>query len=286
MEISVLEIIALLFGGVLAGMINTVAGSGSAVTLSLLMFLHPDAALANGTNRIGVIAQGIVGYSRYRKAAEVPRNTKFSVLLPGFFGALLGAWATSLLSKSSFETAIGILMLFMLFLVLANPKRWLSEEESAPKLPAWGSALLFFFAGVYAGFIQAGVGVVLLVGLVNGLGMIPKKANTLKLLFVLLLNIPAFLLFVYWGQVAWWPGLLLAGGQAVGSLLAARVALRHPQANLWVRNVLIGIIVVAIWRFLHLEGFCIFLTPKPALASFYFASFAKQFAYWALFPAI
>jgi len=250
---STVEIIVLLLGGVLAGMINTVAGSGSAVTLSLLMFLNPDAALANGTNRIGVIAQGLVGYSRYRKAAAVPKKTKLAVLIPGFFGALLGAWTTSLLSKSAFETAIGLLMVFMLFLVLANPKRWLSEEESATKLPPWGSVLLFFFAGVYAGFIQAGVGVILLVGLVNGLGMVPKNANTLKLLFVLLLNIPAFMLFVYWEQVSWLPGLLLAGGQAVGSLLAARVALRHPRANVWVRNVLIGIIVVAIWRFLHLE---------------------------------
>jgi uncharacterized membrane protein YfcA len=241
---------AILAGG-LAGVINTLAGSGSLVTLPMLVFLGLPADVANGTNRIGVLLQNVVGIFVFGRSESFEPTGNWWLITPSVAGALLGAWIATVLDKSAMEMAIGIVMVVMLVVLISNPKRWLREHsEVATGRPGWAMLVLFFGIGIYGGFIQAGVGVLLLSALVLASGYTLNHANMIKLVVVLLMALTAIPFFMLNNQIDWGLGALMAVGQGIGAWLAANYATRVPNANVWVRRLLIVIVLVSIARFL------------------------------------
>ena len=109
---------------------------------------------------------------------------------------------------------------------------------------------MFFVVGIYGGFIQAGVGVLLLSALVLGVGYSLNHANMIKLVIVLLMALIALPVFMLNDQVHWGLGFLMAIGQAIGAWAAANYATRVPNANVWVRRLLIVIVLISIVRFI------------------------------------
>ena len=107
----------LIIAGILAGVINTLAGSGSAVTLSLLLFLGLDANVANGTNRIGAITQCATALLAYKKSGKLNFLAKKSLylLLITFVGAMIGAYVATQFNPDDMETVIGYMMIVMFF---------------------------------------------------------------------------------------------------------------------------------------------------------------------------
>ena len=240
-----------ILAGALAGVINTLAGSGSLVTLPMLVFLGLPADVANGTNRVGVLLQNVVGIFIFRRSGSFEPTGSSWLVAPSVAGALLGAWIATVLDKSAMEIAIGIVMVVMLVVLISNPKRWLREQsEVAPGRPGWGMLVLFFGIGIYGGFIQAGVGVLLLSALVLASGYTLNHANMIKLVIVLLMALIAIPLFMVNSQIDWGLGALMAIGQGIGAWLAANYATRVPNANVWVRRLLIVIVLISIARFL------------------------------------
>jgi len=237
-------------GGVLAGVINTLAGSGSLVTLPILVFLGLPANVANGTNRVGIVIQSVVGVSAMRREGKLRGEGSAKFILPTLLGSLVGSWLASGLDAETMDAVIGALMAIMLVTILVNPKRWLREEsdEGATALKPW-LVVAFFFIGVYGGFIQAGVGILLLVGLVLGAGFSLVEANALKLLLALCFTLIALAVFLVNDLVYWPYGLLMGVGQATGAWLAVRFATRYEGANVWVRRLLILVVCIGIVRF-------------------------------------
>ena len=241
--------------GVLAGIINTLAGSGSAVTLSLLVFLGLPANIANGTNRIGVLVQTIVGLFTFHKSGAVPTQHLPSLVIPAILGAIAGAFLAVELPSNWLNPILGVLMIFLLILTLLKPKQWLKEVSTPTNnINYWKNIPIFFGIGFYGGFIQAGVGILLLSALVMGLGYNLRNANGLKLAIVLGFTIPALLLFIYHQQVNWTYGLWLAVGQSGGAWLAANFAIHYKKSNIWIRRLLIVILVLAIIKFFNLAA--------------------------------
>ncbi len=241
----------IILAGFVAGGINTVAGSGSVVTLSMLSFLGLPSTIANGTNRIGVLFQSFTAYRTYRQHNEIPINTP--VLLTIIAGALVGTQIAVEINERMMNLCIGVLMIGLLFLVLRKPKEWLKKQKSEPA--NWSNFVrygIFFLIGIYGGFIQAGVGILLLSAFILGEGFTLIQSNGMKQLVVLAYNIFSLSIFLYYGQVNWVYGLLLAVGQVFGAYLAARFATRHPKANIWIRYLLVVILLVSIVRFLWL----------------------------------
>ena len=237
-------------GGALAGFINTLAGSGSLVTLPILVFLGLPSNVANGTNRVGIVIQSIVGVGSMRRAGALEFQGTARYIAPTVLGALVGAWLASGLSEQVMNRVIGTIMIVMLGLILANPKRLLRERaEESIERRAWWLAPLFFAIGVYGGFLQAGVGVMLLLGLVLGAGLDLLRANAIKLLIALCFTAPALAIFVL-GDLVYWPfGFLVGAGQAVGAWAAVRFATGNERANVWTRRLLIAVVVAGIIRF-------------------------------------
>jgi uncharacterized membrane protein YfcA len=152
------KIFILIGAGVIAGFINTIAGSGSLLTLPLFMAFGLSAPVANGTNRIGILLQSLVGVFSFKKQKLLDFSTAIKIAVPSVIGALIGALIAVDLDEKAMQTAIGILLFLMFFLILWKPNRWLKSHEGNPPLPLWAQMIIFFFVGMYGGFIQAGVG--------------------------------------------------------------------------------------------------------------------------------
>ena len=138
--------------------------------------------------------------------------------------------------------------------IFFNPTKWLREKSEVRKeRPEFFVLLLFFAIGIYGGFIQAGVGVFLVTALVLGVGYTIVHANAVKLIFVLALNIVAFVVFVLSPlEINWGIGALMAVGQSIGAWAAVRFSVTVKDANRWVRYLLIVVVIYSILRFFGL----------------------------------
>lgn len=246
---ALLNYVAAVFAGALAGFINTLAGCGSAITLPALLLLGLDSTEANATNRVGVLLASLVGASTFRQGGVLDSRGIKWLIAPTLAGALVGTGLAMRLGKREMDIVIAAVLVFMLALILIQPKRWLRDEgEARTDHRGLLTALIFFGIGAYGGFIQAGVGVLLLAALVLRAHYTLVRANAIKVILVFALTLVALGLFAWQGLVHWRIGLLMATGQCTGAWLAARFASRHPQANVWIRRLLIVIIVVALAR--------------------------------------
>ncbi|MGA9531440.1 MAG: sulfite exporter TauE/SafE family protein [Anaerolineales bacterium] len=237
--------------GFVAGFMNTLAGSGSLVTLPVLIFLGLPVTIANGTNRVGILFQNIVGTASFRRGGVLDLRGSLILGLPAVLGSIVGAQIAVRLDEATMRTTIGALMIVMLVIILLRPQRWLQGTlHQLDHWPRWWVLGLFFLIGVYGGFIQAGVGIFLLAGLVLGVGYDLVKANAVKIAVVLLFTISAIIVFVMNDQINWVIGLILSVGNMLGAWFAARLAIE--RGAVWVRRLLIVVIVVSAAQLLGL----------------------------------
>ena len=230
--------ILIVLAGMVAGFINTLAGSGSLITLPLLMFLGLPANVANGTNRISILLQSLVGSVGFKKSQQLELKTGLWLAIPTVIGSIAGAFFALELNDLMMKRAIGILLVVMFFMVLFRPEVWLKGKQSSGSARInWLTILIFFVIGLYGGFIQAGVGFFLLGGLVMGAGFDLIKANALKNLLVFLYTPFALVVFIVNHQVDYKAGLILALGSMMGAWIATRIAVGRGAA--FVRYVLL-----------------------------------------------
>lgn len=233
--------------GILTGIINTLAGSGSLITLPVFMFicgLPPSEA--NATNRIGVFMQSAVATERFNRTFPGLFKGVAWLAFPAILGSLVGSKIAVDLDEKTMNAAIGTLMVLMLLILLFKPQRWLKESslggENRKGLLSIG---VYFFLGVYGGFLQAGIGIFLLAAMVLVSKYNLKQANGLKLVLVLLFTIPALGLFLYYGKVHWLYGILMGAFQAVGAWLGVRFIAKVPGAEKWIYRLLILVVAVS-----------------------------------------
>lgn len=217
--------VAVIAAGLFAGFVNTLAGSGSLLTLPLLMFLGLPANVANATNRIGVLVQSTVSSWSFRKQKIYTIRESLWMALPATAGSLIGSLAAVRINEHAMRVMIGILLIFMFFIILYKPEQWVREHAlSITSRRRWWVSVIFFFIGIYGGFIQAGVGFFLLAALVLGAGVGLTKANALKVVIVAIFTAVALAVFMFSGQVDYFIGAILAVGQGFGALIASRFA--------------------------------------------------------------
>jgi len=253
LELEWYIILALVGTGVAAGFINTTAGGGSMLSIPLLMFIGLPANVANGTNRIAIVLQNIVAVSTFRKKKIIDLKTDYRLALPAIVGAIAGAFIAVEINVDLLKNVIAGLMVVMLFVVVLKPEAWVKEK--AGKVHAKPSLLqyvIFFFVGVYGGFIQMGIGFFMLAALVLGAGFDLVKANAIKVFIALLYTICALAIFFYHKQVDVVAGLILAVGNMIGAWLGVHFQVKGGAK--YVRYVLIGAMVIVILNLLGVFG--------------------------------
>ena len=214
--------ILLAVGGLVAGVINTLAGGGSLITVPLLVMMGLPATTANGTNRIGVLFQNGVAIWRFRQEGLDGLRGAGPVLAPVLVGSVVGAQLAASMSADLFRQVFGVAMIALLYPMLRTRA---AKDEDADESPRsrWLNALIFFGIGLYGGAIQAGVGLFLIAALArSGLDLV--RANAIKVVIIGALTIVAVPVFILHGQVAWGPASALVVGFALGGELGARAA--------------------------------------------------------------
>ena len=233
--------LAVIAAGLFAGFVNTLAGSGSLITLPLLMFLGLPANVANGTNRIGVLVQSVVSSISFRKQKLYTVDEGLWMSVPAIAGALLGSLIAVKINEQIMELMIGGLLIFMFFVILYKPEQWVRDHARSVTLRhRFWVPVIFFLIGIYGGFIQAGVGFFLLAALVLGAGLGLTRANAHKVLIVAAMTSIALVVFIISDQVYYLYGIILAVGQGVGAWLGSKVAVS------WGPRVVRVILLVAI----------------------------------------
>jgi len=221
---TVLEAVLLIVGGAIAGWINAVAGGGSILTVPLLVLAGVPGNDANGSNRVGILTSNLAAAVSFRRLGIDGLSHASKVLVPVVAGSLIGSTAIGRLTDESFETVFGLLMIPLIVLSIRTPQ----VREDGPSWSRSTTLVVFFLIGVYGGAIQAGVGLVLLAALTRA-GFDLVTANNIKVVVTLTVTAVALPVFIFNGQVAWGPALVLAAGFTAGGWLGARSAVRGGE---------------------------------------------------------
>lgn len=234
----------LVVGGLFAGAINTLAGGGSLITLPLMLFLGMPAALANGTNRVAILAQNVAATASFRAGGVRVGRLSLWLLGPAALGTVIGAFVAIDIDERLFRRVLGIVMLLFAVWVLFDKKSFARDAGQAPdRRPGAWHLLAFFALGIYGGFLQAGIGVLIIAALVGGMGLDLVRANAVKVSVVL--GYTAVALAIFWAhrKVDALAGLALAAGHAAGGVLGARLTVK--KGSPFVRAVLIAVVVAS-----------------------------------------
>ncbi len=216
--------IILVLVGLFAGILNTLAGGGSLISLPILIFMGLPPSVANGTNRIAVLVQGVANVAGYKsKGMEV--SSRFIWFLSGtaIVGTLIGSKLAVDIEEQLFNRILAGVMFAMVLLMIFQPKIALTgiTERISGKYSIWG-AVAFFFIGIYGGFIQAGTGIFMLMALSSINRLTLMKSNVIKAVVMFAYTCAAVIFFGLSGKLNWEIGLTLASGQALGGWLTSR----------------------------------------------------------------
>lgn len=235
------QVVVLAAAGLVAGFINTLAGGGSSITLPALEWVTGSPGVANATNRIAILLQNVAAVAGFHSGKAVPWGFALRLAAPAVLGGVAGAWTATMLDPGAMRVALSVAILFVAVTAVYKP-------AVAPRLHGLGTVLALFLAGFYAGFVQVGVGFVLLACLVGGLGLDLVKANAAKVLIVLVVTVPVLIVFGLRGQLWIAEGLVLACGNMGGAWIAARLAVKRGAR--WVRYVVVVAALAAVVKLL------------------------------------
>lgn len=237
--------------GFVTGIINTLAGGGSLLTLPLLIFLGLPPNIANGTNRIAILLQSVVSAAGFRSKGvkTFPHSIYFGI--SAMIGAIIGAQIAVDIKGETFNKILAVVMVFVVaFLVLQGKKKQQDYLERLTGKYFWASIIAFFFIGIYGGFIQAGTGFLMLLALsgINHYSLV--KSNAIKVIVALIYTISAVIIFIVNDKVNWEYGLILALGNASGGWIGSRWSVTKGDGLVkFFLVIMVVIMAIKLWFF-------------------------------------
>ncbi|RLD99921.1 MAG: sulfite exporter TauE/SafE family protein [Aquificota bacterium] len=235
----------LLLVGTVAGFLNVLAGGGSFLTLSMLIFMGLPPTVANGTNRVAIFMQNIMAVKKFHEFKVFPIRFSLMVTVPAVIGSLAGAYAATAIPDATFKKALAFIMIAITLVTMLNPIEKLSSREISWGKGRWAIVILMFLAiGFYGGFVQAGVGFLILSAMVvAGFDLI--HGNAVKVFVILIFTIFALVIFTIQGKANYLWGAVLGVGNVTGAYLATVTAIK--KGNRFVQKVVfVAIMIMAI----------------------------------------
>jgi len=243
-----------IIGSALAGGINTLAGNGSAITLTILTeLLGLPGNMANATNRVGIWTQSMAGSYAFYKNGKLDMKGSGLYIFLMVLGAIAGILTAVWVSNEQFLSVFKVLLVAMFVVILVQPKRWLRETDLTRRLSIWLAIPLFLGVGFYGGFIQMGMGIVFLAVMVLLARYSLIDANAVKIVVVGIYTTLAIAIFQYKGLIDWKIGLIMAIGQTIGGYYTAVFAAKYEHANVWAHRVLVVVVILALAKMLNVH---------------------------------
>ncbi|WP_085523028.1 sulfite exporter TauE/SafE family protein [Tuberibacillus sp. Marseille-P3662] len=225
------DFIIIIFSGLGAGVINVMAGGGSLLTLPVLIFSGLPSDVANGTNRVATLAHGVTTSVSFSRRGLINKKTVCLLAAPALIGSVLGALFANQISESLFNNILAVLMVVIVIFIIWNPQtRAFSDTFALTASRKISAVITFFVIGVYGGFIQAGVGIFIILALTSIFRMSLVQSNAYKMVVISLYTLLALGVFIYNGNVNWILGAALAAGNAAGGWIGAQLAFKKGDS--------------------------------------------------------
>lgn len=235
MDAYVWQLPLLFVVGLVAGILNVLAGGGSLLTLPLLIFMGLPSAVANGTNRIAIFCQNVFAIRGFRKRGVMPMQLALLCTPPALLGSWYGATLAVSLDDQVFKRVLAVIMIGVLIFTAIDPMKRFRQEDV--KFGTWRKVLIvisFFGVGIYGGFVQAGVGFIVITALlVHGLDLV--RINAIKVFVIFAYTFIALGVFIYHGQINYLLGFALAGGNSIGGMIGPKLAV--DKGHDWIKRV-------------------------------------------------
>ena len=220
----------LILVGFIAGFINTMAGGGSLLTLPLLIFLGLPSAVANGTNRIAIFMSAFSATAGFKSKGISNYPFNFYLGFSGLLGALIGAQIAVDIKGELFNKILAVIMIVVVLLIVFKPKiDSINILERLTGKHLYISMVAFFFIGIYGGFINAGIGFVIMLFLHYYNKMNLVKVNATKVVIVLIYTTGAIITFALAGKINWIYGIFLASGNFLGGWISSRWSVKKGE---------------------------------------------------------
>lgn len=243
------DVLLLVLVGGIAGFVNVLAGGGSLLTLPVLIFLGLPAATANGTNRVGIFFQNIFAINGFRRRGVFPVKLALLCAPPALLGSYIGATLAVDIDDALFKKLLGFIMIGVMIITVVDPVRRFNLRSDSPLTPLRTILLIliFFLIGIYGGFVQAGVGFLIISGLLlYGLDLV--RINAVKVIVIFAFTLVALGVFVVHGQIDYGLGLALAAGNSTGGWVAMHLAVK--KGHDWIRRIVFVTVIVFALRLL------------------------------------
>ena len=233
---------------IIAGIFNISAAGGSFVMLPLLIFYGLPPTVANGTNRISLLVQNWLGVYSFKKRDVWDLQTNIKLVIPAILGSVIGAYYSSIMPDNEFKKIISIFMIiFVVVSLFSNTKK----KKFAYKIKSYPVVFfVFLLIGFYGGFIQAGVGLLLIAGIKLATGYDLVKTNAVKTFIIASYTIVAIVIFALKGKIDWYVAAVVATGQGIGGYLGAKLAVEKGEKYIKAL-ILIAITVMALKLMFH-----------------------------------
>ena len=246
-----LDLILLIVVGFIAGFINTIAGGGSLLTLPVLIFMGLPPSVANGTNRIGIILQMLAGSAGFKSKGITTFPFSIYLGVSALIGAVIGAQIAVDIKGDTFNKVLSFVMIAVVLLIVFKPKLKTKEliERTTGKY-LWVGCIAFFVFGIYGGFINAGLGFILILFLhyFNHLSLV--KSNATKAVVIVIYMSAALLVFILNDKVDWKIGLIMAIGTSLGGWFASRFSVKKGDGFIKIfLVVIVSFMAVKLWFF-------------------------------------
>ena len=245
-----LEIPIIILVGFIAAFLNTVGGGGSLFTVPMLTFLGLPITSANATNRVALLVQNFFAVAGFRsKNVALPWPYSLYLGLVTMAGGVIGALMASRIRDELFNKIFAGVMIVAVFLIIFNPKKSTGPEKLSAKSQVIGT-ICFFFLGIYGGFVQAGIGFLVLavLNLVNNLDLV--TSNYVKVFSAIVYTGASVIVFALENKIDWTTGGILSIGMAAGGWFASRWSV--DKGEIWIKRVMIVTIIilaVKLWFF-------------------------------------
>jgi uncharacterized membrane protein YfcA len=224
MELSFGIIALLLASGLVVGFINTLAGGGSAISLTVFMALGLPVQVANGTNRIAIIMQNLSSTLTFSRRGLIDWGNGLRLGIPAILGSILGSQIAATINDQIFQICLAVVLVGVLVFTFFGNKLLRRHGGEMHRITLL-HYVVFFVIGVYSGYIFVSTGYLILLATLGLLNLNIVKANVIKNLIILIATPLSLLVFVLNGDVDYAFGLVHGAGNMVGAYLASRYAI-------------------------------------------------------------
>jgi hypothetical protein len=244
------EYLIIIIVGFGAAFLNTVGGGGSLFSVPILTFLGYPITIANATSRVALLFQNFFAVRGFKsKGVELPWPYSLYLGIASLGGGLIGSLVASRVPDAIFTRIFVVVMVLAVVLIIYDPFKSAGKERLDFRSQVIGT-ILFFFIGIYGGFVQAGIGflVIAVLSLVNNLSLV--KSNYVKVFAAIVYTGVSVIVFAFEGKIVWTTGLVLAIGHSLGGWYASRWSV--SAGEVWIKRVMIISILamaVKLWFF-------------------------------------